>query len=348
MSDGPRLRICLAASGGGHLRQLLDLKPFWEAHDVHFVTEPTALAESLATSYRVHTVPHFRTGQFRTDAFANVAGAIGRNVGAAWRAVRAERPQLMIATGAGAVFFAVLFAKLRGARFVHLESFARVETPSKFGRMARKLADAVIVQSAKLSEVWPEAEVFDPFVTLGPATGAKEDLGVVTVGTVLPFDRLVSGVAALDPSVRPARIVAQVGKGGVWPEGMEVHESLGFDEMQALLGRANLVFCHGGTGSLITALRAGCRVVAMPRRADLGEHQDDHQQEIVGALAARGLIEVAEDASDLEAAVRRALAKWAQKATTDPAALIERLAELTNEWFGNQCFGRTHKIIGPS
>jgi UDP-N-acetylglucosamine transferase subunit ALG13 len=103
--------------------------------------------------------------------------------------------------------------------------------------------------------------------------------------------------------------------------------------MQAILERTNLVFCHGGSGSLITALRAGCRVVAMPRRADLGENNDDHQREIVRTLAARGLVEVAEDAGDLEGAAKRALAKEPQRATTDPAALIERLRGLARLWF---------------
>jgi hypothetical protein len=28
-----RLRVCLAASGGGHIRQLLDLEKVWERHD---------------------------------------------------------------------------------------------------------------------------------------------------------------------------------------------------------------------------------------------------------------------------------------------------------------------------
>jgi UDP-N-acetylglucosamine transferase subunit ALG13 len=316
------------------LRQLLDLKPFWEDHDVHFVTEPTALAESLAASHRVHHVPHFRAGQFRTASFPRVAWTAARNVAASWRAVRAERPQLVISTGAGAVFFTVLFAKLRGARFVLIESFARVERPSKFGRVARRLADVVVVQSSKLRDVWPDAEVFDPLVMLGPATNAKEDLGIITVGTLLPFDRLVNAVASLNPAIRPSRLIAQVGKGGTRPEGMDVRESIDFGEMQQLLERANVVFCHGGTGSLITALRAGCRVVAMPRSADLGENNDDHQREIVAALAERGLIEVAEDAIALQGAVERALAKPAQRATTDATALIRRLRKLTEGSFG--------------
>jgi hypothetical protein len=66
----------------------------------------------------------------------------------------------------------------------------------------------------------------------------------------------------------------------------------------------------------------------------LGEHYDDHQSEIVSAFAARGLIEVAEDASDLQGALQRALAKQPERATTDPSALIERLEQLTGKWFG--------------
>jgi hypothetical protein len=72
----------------------------------------------------------------------------------------------------------------------------------------------------------------------------------------------------------------------------------------------------------------------MPRRQDLGEHYNDHQREIVSAFAARGLIEVAEEASDLECALERALAKPAQRATTDATALVGRLRKLTEGWFG--------------
>jgi UDP-N-acetylglucosamine transferase subunit ALG13 len=328
-----RIRICLAGSSGGHFRQLLDLKPFWEQHDTHFVTEPTALARKLSQSHRVYQVPHYAFGQVRSRSPASVAGAALRNMRASWRAIAKERPQLIISTGAGSTAFAVLFAKLRGAKFVFIETFARFEAPSLFGRMMRPLADAVFVQSEGLLKAWPDAEVFDPLHRLGPAVGEKEDLGLVTVGTILPFDRLVKAVAALGKeSGRPSTIVAQVGEGGFVPEGMEVHEAIEFDRMSNLLERANVVFCHGGTGSLITALQRGCRVVAMPRRQDLGEHYNDHQQEIVSAFAARGLIEVAEEASDLESALERALAKPAQRATTDATALIERLRELTDEW----------------
>lgn len=333
-----KLRVCLAASGGGHLHEMLDLSTFWEEHDHYFVSEPTPIARSLATSKRVHLVPAIAFGHFRAKPLLSVLRTSFQNIAAAWRVARAERPDLVLSTGAGSVFFVVLFAKLRGAKYIHLEPFCRFETPSIFGRLAHRFADAVFIQAKQLASVWPNAELFDPFVRLPPSADAKEDLCVVTVGTVLPFDRLVNGVASLSAEKgRPSRLVAQVGAGGVHPEGMDARENIDFEEMTSLLERAKLVFCHAGNGSLMSALQAGCRIVAMPRRADLGEHWDDHQQEILRAFAARGVIEVAEDADDLQPALERALAKPPAMARNDHSALIKRLRSITRAWFGELC-----------
>jgi hypothetical protein len=98
------------------------------------------------------------------------------------------------------------------------------------------------------------------------------------------------------------------------------------------LRRARIVITHGGTGSLITALRAGCNVIAMPRSFALKEHYDDHQSEITGAFAKRGLILTAHDPQELAAALDVARVRTPTLATTDPSALrafltreIERL-----------------------
>jgi UDP-N-acetylglucosamine--N-acetylmuramyl-(pentapeptide) pyrophosphoryl-undecaprenol N-acetylglucosamine transferase len=329
-----KLRVCLAASGGGHLHEMLDLRAFWEEHDRFFVTEPTPIAHSFAKSERVHLVPAIAFGHFRVRPILSVLRTAWQNIRESWHAVRKERPDVVVSTGAGSVFFAVLFAKLLGAKYIHVEAFCRFETPTIFGRLAHRFADVRFVQSKQLANVWPNVEVFDPFVLLPPSTDAKEDLGVVIVGTVLPFDRLVNGVVSLRPeNGRPSRIVAQVGEGGVRPPGVDAKEMIDFDELTALLKRANVVFCHAGNGSLMAALQAGCRIVAMPRRADLGEHWDDHQREILRAFAARGLIEVAEDADDLQPALERALAKPPQRARNDHSALIKRLRSVTHDWF---------------
>ena len=64
-AKNPRLRVCLAASGGGHIRQLLDLETCWSKYDFFFVSEDTALSRSLTPQYPVYFVHHFALGQIR-------------------------------------------------------------------------------------------------------------------------------------------------------------------------------------------------------------------------------------------------------------------------------------------
>jgi UDP-N-acetylglucosamine transferase subunit ALG13 len=329
VATGRRLRVCLAGSGGGHVRQLLDLEPAWSPWDYFFITEDTALGRSLAQRHRTYFVPHYAAGQAKGGAlFRMLRGAVRNFVDSA-SAILRERPHVIISTGAGAVFFSVLWARLIGARVVVVESFARFDHPSLFGRLAAPLAHDLVVQSAKLRSKYPRARVFDPLRILDKPRPPKEPLLFATVGATLPFDRLVSSVADLKARGEiPEDILFQVGENGLKPDGQRAVESLEFEEIQALLRKADIVVCHGGTGSLVTALREGCRVIAMPRSAARGEHYDDHQTEITSAFAARGLIQVADDTEQLQDALRTWRGRDPVSATTAPDELIAFLQDL--------------------
>ena len=214
-----------------------------------------------------------------------------------------------------------------------IETFARFEGPSWFGRMVAPFAHVKVVQSEGLGHVWRDATVFNPLrVTDGPAP-AKQPLMFVTVGATLPFDRLVQMVADLKARGEiPERVIVQTGAGGAAPVGLEVYESLSFDQIKAQLRDADIVVCHAGTGSLITALREGCRVIAVPRRHDRREVYDDHQQEIAQSFSDRGLIEVANDADELAAALTRARDRPRITATLDYVGLIDFLNLRIVDW----------------
>lgn len=321
-----RLKICLAASGGGHVRQLLDLAPTWSLHDYFFVTENTALGASLSEEHRTYFVPHVAFGQIRLGApFRMVAGVISsvfRSAKIIWK----ERPDVVISTGAGAVFFAVAWAKLLGARTIIVESFARFDHPSIFSRVTAPWADDLVVQSKALSAHYPDAQVFDPLRILDSDAPPKRQLIFATVGATLPFDRLVDMV--VDVKARgdiPEDLIIQTGIGGRVPRGVETVETLPFDRVQDLLRDASVVICHGGTGSLITALRQGCHVIAVPRLMEKGEHYDNHQAEITDAFVARGLISVANTPDELALALKAARTRKPLLATTDPTELIRYL-----------------------
>jgi UDP-N-acetylglucosamine--N-acetylmuramyl-(pentapeptide) pyrophosphoryl-undecaprenol N-acetylglucosamine transferase len=327
------LRICLAASGGGHLRQLVDLEPVWSKFDSFFVTEKTALGESVANAHRAYFVTHVAIGQARLGRPVLMIRSGWRNFFEARRAIARERPDVVITTGAGTVFFAVLWGWLFGAKIIAIESFARFDRPSIFMRITSLFAHRKVVQSEKLAGWRSDAEVFDPLKTVDKPRPLKERLLFATVGATLPFDRMIDAVAELKRAGElPERVIAQVGIGGTRPSGIDTVETLTFDEMKATLEQADLVVCHGGTGSLITALRAQCRIVAMPRLFSRGEVYDQHQEEIVQAFVERGLICKAYDVGELRQALQDVRKREPMCATTDPQALRDWLTQTLAGW----------------
>ena len=338
------LKICLAASGGGHVRQLFDLDPAFAGHDCYFVTEATALGQSIGGDRRVHFVAHVALGQARLGAPLRMVWAGLRNAVQSLRIVARERPDVVVTTGAGSMAFTLLWARLFGARVMLIDSFARFTAPSAFARIAGPLAQIRVAQSAGAAAGRSDIAVFDPFRLLDAPRPAKRDLLFATVGATLPFDRLVGYVAsAAARGLTPAERMVQVGAGGAMPAALDCVESLPFDQVQALLAAADIVVCHAGTGSLITALRQGCHVITVPRRFANREHYDDHQAEIAAAFAARGLVQVADDQAGFDAALAACATRTPVMATTDPQALIGYI----RDWLTGLAANKPHGASAP-
>lgn len=319
-------RICLAASGGGHIRQLLDLRDVWRDHDVFFVTEPTALGDSIAAEYPTHFVDHFAWGQARLGRWRTMIASAFGNIRKAARIIRRERPRIIVTTGAGSMAPLLLLGRLTGARIILIDSFARFHSPSLFARLAGWLADVRIAQSAASAAKWPGALMFDPFVRLTTPRPAKDKLLFATVGATLAFPRLVDWVEqAHKEGLTPPHVIVQVGDGGRAPKGLESHEGLPFSRIGAIQDQADIVICHGGTGSIITALQRGCHVIVIPREFERGEHYDNHQSEIAEAFQNHGLLQVARDYPAFVAALAAIPARTPHLASTNPQALADWL-----------------------
>lgn len=100
----------------------------------------------------------------------------------------------------------------------------------------------------------------------------------VTVGTQLPFDRLISAVDSWAVHHPEATVYAQIGPGcKSVPRHIEHAEFLSPEHADQLFRQANVIVSHAGMGSILTALKYRKPILVMPRRADLGEHRNDHQ-----------------------------------------------------------------------
>lgn len=99
----------------------------------------------------------------------------------------------------------------------------------------------------------------------------------LTVGSQMPFDRMVSIVnewASLNPDVE---VVAQIGDSTENFDYLSTFPSLTPKEYDQYVLSANLVIGHAGMGTVITC-RESCKPLAvMARRGDLLETRNDHQ-----------------------------------------------------------------------
>lgn len=337
MNDARMPLICLSASGGGHARQLLDISAFWREYPHFFVTEDTVLGRSIARSETVEFVPHFALGQARMGKLVAMFTQSFKSIWRSGSIILRHRPDLVVCTGAGSQLFVLIWARLIGARVILIDSFARFQAPSKFAKFAGWLAHVRIAQSELSASKWKGAIAFDPLRTLDTRPPQKQKLVLSTVGAILPFDRLTNLVIeAKRAGLLPEHLVMQIGHGGdpVEPiEGVEIHEELPFNQLLDLLADAELVVCHGGTGSLITALNNHCRVIAVPRRAELNDAYDNHQLEIIEAFQARGLIETAEDLESFKRALTAVRRRRPTAIRMEYTALTAFLHDKLHEFF---------------
>lgn len=99
----------------------------------------------------------------------------------------------------------------------------------------------------------------------------------LTVGTQLPFDRLVTVVNEFSIANPEVKIVGQVGHTKVKDLNFEYYESLSISEFEFFFNQAEAVISHAGMGTILTALTSGKGLFMMPRLHKYQEHRNDHQ-----------------------------------------------------------------------
>ncbi|CAN5304368.1 hypothetical protein BH11PSE10_BH11PSE10_06150 [soil metagenome] len=103
----------------------------------------------------------------------------------------------------------------------------------------------------------------------------------VTVGTQLPFDRLVKAVDAWAEHNPGVEIFGQIGPGGYKPRHFPSTEFLSPTEVARNIARAELVVGHAGMGTVVSSLTNRVPIILLPRRQALREHRSDHQMTTV-------------------------------------------------------------------
>lgn len=111
------------------------------------------------------------------------------------------------------------------------------------------------------------------------------------------LDRLVSEGCVKEP------LFAQIGASTYEPKNFAFECFMDPDAFKAKMAEADIVISHGASGSIMGALNAGKRVIAVSRLAKYGEHINDHQVGINETLASEGLVLAVREMDELGDAI---------------------------------------------
>ncbi len=124
----------------------------------------------------------------------------------------------------------------------------------------------------------------------------------LTVGTQLPFDRLVKTMDQWckdNPAEEVFGQIAEPGPNGYKPENFEWQPFIDPTEFVKKYEQAEMIVAHAGMGAIITALTKSKPIIIIPRRAENAEHRNDHQMATANRFKDRANISVAFNENEL-------------------------------------------------
>lgn len=124
----------------------------------------------------------------------------------------------------------------------------------------------------------------------------------ITLGSQkFQFNRLLKKIDQLIKSkIIKDEVFAQIGYSDYQPLNYNYKTFLDREEFQNFMKNSSLVITHGGTGAIITAVKAGKKVIAIPRLSQYGEHVDDHQLQLLEQFNGMGIILPCYDIEELD------------------------------------------------
>jgi len=152
----------------------------------------------------------------------------------------------------------------------------------------------------------------------------------VTVGSrPYPFDRLFIELDKLcEDGIIKDDIFAQVGTSTYQPKHYKYKDFISQKEFLDKVKEANFVISHGASGSIMKALNAGKKVIAVTRLEKYGEHINDHQIQNNEAFGMNGYVIPVLEMKELKDAIIKIqegkdnLKKWENK---DPMAIVNMI-----------------------
>lgn len=147
-------KILFISSTGGHLNELLQLKPMFKKYDSYLVTEKTKTNRNLKNeyenvSYLLYGTKH-KPLRYIFVALFNVIKSLILYI--------KIRPSVIVTTGAHTAVPICLIAKIFKTKIIYIETFANIHSKTLTGKILYPISNLFIVQWESMLELYPKAE----------------------------------------------------------------------------------------------------------------------------------------------------------------------------------------------
>ncbi|WP_242867791.1 PssD/Cps14F family polysaccharide biosynthesis glycosyltransferase [Clostridium sp. Marseille-P299] len=145
-----KIKVCFAASTGGHYEQLVRLKPLMDRYNSFILTEKTNYNTEIS-DYKTYYLKQINRKEplfilrFIEDIFLTL------NI------MRKEKPDVVISTGVLATIPICILAKLFRKKVIFIESFAMVTKATQSGKLLYRFSDRFYVQWSEMLNLFPNA-----------------------------------------------------------------------------------------------------------------------------------------------------------------------------------------------
>ena len=150
-------QVLFISSTGGHLEELMQLKPMFNDYDYHIINEKTKSNLSLKNKYPK------RVNYLVFGTYTTLTKKITYPFKLLYNTIKSFilyliiRPKYIVSTGTHTAGPMCLIGHIFGSKVIFIETFANSSTRSRTGNLVYKFADLFIVQWESMLEIYPDA-----------------------------------------------------------------------------------------------------------------------------------------------------------------------------------------------
>ncbi len=146
------------------------------------------------------------------------------------------------------------------------------------------------------------------------------------------FHRLLEEIEKLiEKKVIEDEVIVQSGYTKYESSNMKIFGLIPKQKLEQYQNKADVIITHGGVGSIISSIKKGKKVIAIPRNHEYNEHVNNHQKEIVKLFDEKGYIIGIKEVGELEKALSKLKTFTPVKYKEDNTKMLEIISDFIDK-----------------